>query len=33
MLIEGVAIAELTPQTVLAMKGLGRKVIGAIKGH
>src|SRR5262249_59928272 len=33
MIIEGLAIAELTPQTVLAMHGFGRKVVGAIEGH
>ncbi len=33
MVIERMAIAELTPQTVLTMNGLGRKVVGAIKGH
>jgi hypothetical protein len=26
-------MAELTPQTVLAMNGVGRKVVGAIEGH
>ena len=33
MIIEGVASAELTPQTVVAMHGLGRKVVGPIEGH
>jgi hypothetical protein len=33
MIIEGVTIAELTSQTVLATNGLGRKVIGGIEGH
>ena len=33
MIIEGLAIAELTGETVLAMDGFGRKVIGAIQGH
>jgi hypothetical protein len=33
MIIEGLAIAELTPKTVLAMNGFGRKVVGAIEGH
>src|SRR5438876_5324748 len=31
--IEGVAIAELTRETVVAMNDLGRKVVGAISGH
>ena len=30
MIIEGVAIAELTRETVVAMNDLGRKVVGAI---
>ena len=33
MVREALAIAELTGETVLAMHGLGRKVIGAIQGH
>ena len=33
MIREGVAIAELTPEAVLAMNGLGRKVVGTIEGH
>ena len=33
MIIEGLAIAELTPETVVAMNGFGRKVVGAIEGH
>src|SRR5512134_33047 len=33
VIIEGVAIAELTGETVFAMNGLGRKVVGAIEGH
>jgi len=33
MIIERLAIAELTPKTVLTMNGFGRKVVGAIKGH
>ena len=33
MIIEGGASAELTPQTVVAMHGLGRKGVGPIEGH
>ena len=33
MIIEGLAIAEPTGETVLAMNDLGRKVVGAIEGH
>jgi len=33
MVIQGVAIGELTGETVLAMQGLRRKVVGAIEGH
>jgi hypothetical protein len=33
VLREGVAIGELTGETVGAMNGLGRKVIGTIQGH
>ena len=33
MIIAGWPSAELTPQTVLAMHGLGRKVVGPIEGH
>ena len=33
MIIEGVAIAELTGETVWTMNGLGRKVSGAIEGY
>ena len=33
MIIECVAIAELTAQTVGTMNGLGRKVVSAIEGH
>src|SRR5919108_6540318 len=33
MIIEGLASAELTPQTVWAMDGFGRKVVGPIEGH
>ena len=33
MIIECVAIAELTAQTVGTMNGLGRKVVIAIEGH
>ena len=33
MIVEGLAIGELPGKTVGAMKGLGRKVIGAVQGH
>ena len=33
MVIEGLAIGELTGETVVAMNGFGRKVVGAIHGH
>jgi hypothetical protein len=33
MIIQRLAIAELTPETVLTMQGFGRKVVGAVKGH
>src|SRR3989454_9744782 len=33
MIIESLAITELTAETVLAMNGFGRKVVGAIEGH
>src|SRR5262245_1511144 len=33
MIIESLAIAELTAETVLATNGLGRKVVGAIEGY
>lgn len=33
MVIEGWAMGELTGETVAAMHGVGRKVVGAIHGH
>ena len=33
MVLEALAIAELTGETVRAMQGFGRKVSGAIQGH
>jgi hypothetical protein len=33
MIIAGVASAELAPQPVLAMNGLGRKILGLSEGH
>ena len=33
VIIEGLAIGELAGETVVAMDGLGRKVVGAIQGH
>jgi hypothetical protein len=33
MIVEDLAIAELTLKTVLAMDGFGRKIVGAIEGH
>ena len=33
MIIEGVAMTELTSETVLAMNGFGRKIAGPIEGH
>ena len=33
MIVEGLAIGELPGETVGAMNGFGRKVVGAVQGH
>ena len=33
MIIEGLAVRELTGEAVVAMDGFGRKIVGAIHGH